>query len=133
MKIKIIDLLNIVSNGEKIPKKIKYRDKIWEYTSTVFGKCYQYYSACLNSWKRLEDVILLEECLNDEVEIIGDEVVKKKIEHCTTYAEFFATDDECNYSEYLSIKINELIDEVNKLNEKMLMAYDSEEVVESNE
>lgn len=30
--IKIIDLLNKIANGEEVPEKIKWRDKIWIYT-----------------------------------------------------------------------------------------------------
>lgn len=30
MKIKIIELLNKIANGEEIPKKIKYSNKIWK-------------------------------------------------------------------------------------------------------
>ena len=29
--IKVIDLLNKIANGEDVPKKIKWRDKIWDY------------------------------------------------------------------------------------------------------
>lgn len=124
MKIKIIDLLNYVARGENIPKKIKYRDEIWEYTSTVFGKCYQYYSDYLREWKRLEDVIVLEECLNDEVEIIKE---KKKIEEILISMDDnsmpFVGDKQYKHLSYAEVdlmfanKINELIDEVNKLKE----------------
>ena len=68
---KLIDLLNKIANGKELPKKIKYRDKIWEYQSTIKGKCYQYYNSFWKDWIRLADEILLEECLNEEVEIIG--------------------------------------------------------------
>ena len=67
MKIKIIDLLIKIANGEEIPKKIKYRDNIWEYISTIMGTGYQYYSTFLETWQTLESQVYLEECLNDEV------------------------------------------------------------------
>lgn len=75
---KIIDLFNKIANGEDAPKKIKYRDKIWEYQSTIKGKCYQYYDSFWEDWIRLADEILLEECLNDEVEIIEAKEEAKK-------------------------------------------------------
>ena len=74
---KIIDLLNKIANSEEVPNKIKYRNKIWEYTSTVKGKGYQYYSILYSEWRTLQNLVYLEECLNDEVEIFGE---PKKIE-----------------------------------------------------
>ena len=78
---KIIELLNRIANGEDIPKKIKYRNEIWEYQSTIMGKCYQYYNSFWEDWIRLADEILLEECLNDEIEIVGvKEETRKRLE-----------------------------------------------------
>lgn len=116
---KIIDLLNKRANDEDIPKKIKYRDKIWEYQSTIMGKCYQYYNSFWEDWRRLEDEILLEECLNDEVEIIEKNEIEKIIINNNTLkfpnggGQWTAR----NMDKAFAIKINELIDEVNKLKE----------------
>lgn len=109
---KIIDLLNKIANGEEIPKKIKYRDKIWEYTSTVKGRGYQYYSIPYEEWKTLQNQVYLEECLNDEAEIIEE---PKKIERCKGYEDFDCMDE---LIEHLREKIDTLIDEVNKMKEK---------------
>ena len=54
-KIKVIDLLNKIANGEEIPEKIKYELKINTYLHCHY----------------------VPECLNDEVEIIEED---KKIE-----------------------------------------------------
>lgn len=78
---KIIELLNRIANEEDIPKKIKYRDKIWEYQSTIRGKCYQYYNSFWKDWIRLADGILLEECLNEEVEIIEEKKGNRENNH----------------------------------------------------
>lgn len=112
MKIKVIDLLNKMANKKEVPKKIKYRDKIWEYTSTIKGTGYQYYSNIYKEWKTLQNQVYLEECLNDEVEIVEE---NKKIEHCIGFQHFANYDD---YIEHLRIKTDELIDEINKLKEK---------------
>ena len=118
MKIKIIDLLNRIANGEEIPKKVIYRDKIWEYTSTVLGKGYQYYSAFYEEWKTLQSQVYLEECLNDEVKIIEEQ---KKIEKLNDKLGVFGDNNmqkiinELNYTRTI---INELIDEINNLKEK---------------
>lgn len=81
MKITMYELLGLVKNG-KAPKKIKYRDKIWEYTSTINGKGYQYYSKGYEEWKTLQNQVYLEECLNDEIEIIEEPkpITKESIE-----------------------------------------------------
>ena len=38
MKIKVIDLLVKIANGEKVPKKIKFTNSIWEYCKMVARK-----------------------------------------------------------------------------------------------
>lgn len=125
MKIKMIDLFVKMANGEEIPKKIKYSNKIWEYTTTVKGKGYQYYSILHGDWKTLQNQVYLEECLNDEVEIIEED---KKIEYPILHktAPNIITGDEMpnwrylidkNF-EYLNKTINELIDEISNLKEK---------------
>lgn len=125
---KIIDLLVKINNEEEVPKKIKYRNKIWEYTSTILGKGYQYYSEFYKEWKTLREQVCLVECLNDEVEIIDE---PKKIKKLKTYKEeegedYFANIlklspySECEIDEALSTtidKLNELIDAVNELKE----------------
>lgn len=128
MKIKTIDLLFKIANNEDVPKKIKFEDKIWKYNSSV-----QDYMNEDNNEYLFANIFGMETeiVLNREVEIIEEE---KKIEHCISFDEFISDNSYSGaYEEYLTVKIDKLIDEVNKLNEKMLMAYDSEEVVESKE
>ena len=121
MKIKIIDLLVKIANGEQVPEKIKYNNKIWEY--------YVY----ANDYKG-EDIWLFEELfeykrtiefINDEVEIIKEPKKIEKIEiyedsdghyfydkHCK---KIYITCDEINF---MFEQFNELIDEINNLKEK---------------
>lgn len=113
---KIIDLLNKIANGEETPKKIKYRNKIWERTLTINGRGYQYYSELHQEWRTLQNQVYLEECLNDEVEIIE---APKKIEKLEL--ESGKIDDKEFLAKYIThnrYKINELIDEINNLKEK---------------
>ena len=118
MKITMYELLGLIKDG-KAPKTIIYRDKIWEYTTTVKGKGYQYYSPVYQEWKTLQSQVYLEECLNEEVEIIEEPKKIEKIARCdsikmTHYGELYKpTENE----EILRIKINELIDEINNLKE----------------
>lgn len=128
MKIKTIDLLFKIANNEDVPKKIKFEDKIWKYNSSV-----QDYMNEDNNEYLFANIFGMETeiALNREVEIIEEE---KKIEHCISFVEFISDNSYSDaYEEYLTVKIDKLIDEVNKLNEKMLMAYDSKKVVESKE
>lgn len=65
---KVIDLLNKIANGEEVPEKIKWRDKIWIYTKSQqdylnHGVCF-FESFCQ---------IRTKEFLTDTVEIIEEE------------------------------------------------------------
>ena len=117
MKIDIYTLLGLVKDG-KAPKKIIYRDKIWEYTTTVKGKGYQYYSPVYQEWKTLQSQVYLEECLNEEVEIIEE---PKKIEKITVREKTLGFPSgewtARNMDKAFAIKINELIDEIKNLKE----------------
>ena len=64
-KIKIIDLLNKIANGEEIPKKIKYCNLIWEEHNKRYFR---------EGTDMIEDYLAnaIIESLNDEVEILED-------------------------------------------------------------
>ena len=72
--IKVIELLQIISRNEKIPKKIKYKDTIYEYDEYLKehghgdGK-FKYY---------LSDDFNIGLILNEEVEIIKNNVTLEK-------------------------------------------------------
>lgn len=106
MKIKIIDLLVKIANGEQVPEKIKYNNKIWEY------------DAYSNDYKG-EDIWLFEELfeyrrtiefINDEVEIIEE---PKKIEKI----DFRTLNTQKEKNRAMKDTINKLIDEINNLKE----------------
>lgn len=75
-KIKIIDLLNMISKGEEVPKKIKYDCVIYEFNNS----CRQYYEEGIGTYfdnkltynKSIEQKFY-GDFLNDEVEIIEEE------------------------------------------------------------
>ena len=106
---KIIDLLVKISQGERMPKKIKYEGYVWEYDKLTKD----YYRNDINE----EYIYLFEDLfkqetgffINDEVEIIEE---PKKIEHCFKSDRFLCDEDEI---EHLRTKIDELIDEINNL------------------
>jgi hypothetical protein len=106
---KIIDLLVKISQGEKMPKKIKYEGYVWEYDKDV--KDYHRNDIDEGYIYLFQD--LFEKAtgffINNEVEIIEE---PKKIEHCLKSDRFLCDKAEI---EHLRTKIDELIDEVNKL------------------
>ena len=118
MRIKIIDLLNKIANGEEVPKKIKYKGIIREYEDK--DKDYI-------SWETNADLYLFfdlfksnsgnqfETTLNDEVEILDEEDEFEDIEEmnldidCTT---------EYNFGEVYDT-INQLINNQKKIIERL--------------
>ena len=115
MKIKIIDLLNKISNGEEVPEKIKINNVIYEYRG------YMYCTENAN-YQDIEDYLFGKwnfNILNDEVEIIEE---PKKIEKITVREKTLGFPSgewtARNMDKAFAIKINELIDEINNLKEK---------------
>lgn len=106
MKIKIIDLLNKIANGEEVPKKIKYEYSIYELTP----ERNDYY--CKNEMRWFTNEINCLGVLNDYVEIIEEpKKIEKLPKNITDNAG--ATRDQ----RIIANKINELIDEINNLKE----------------
>ena len=109
MKIKIIDLFNKIANNEKVPKKIKYFGQVFEYSEEMKF----YYQ---NGFSMYRDFFSEGNCLNDEIEIIEEEKEMEKLgknftfEDCTN--ELTKSDWQVSV---ISQKINELVDEINKL------------------
>ena len=117
MKIKIIDLLVKIANGEEVPKKIKYEKDTYIHIDN-----YCYY--CEDTNLILSDRIFAEYSkLNDEVEIIEEtnKIEKIKSNGDEFYSDYIGTWISKNktdaYCEFLMNKINELIDEINNLKE----------------
>ncbi len=112
MKIKVIDLLVKIANGEKVPKKIKFMNSIWEYCKNGSAQDYiNDYDKCL-----MEFIPINKAGLNDEVEIIEE---PKKIEKIPlpSFDEFKRMSAEERY--VITAKeydlLDELIDEINNL------------------
>ncbi len=116
MKIKVIDLLVKIANNEKVPKKIKFDNKIWEkcinsdkylgilntYYTNEYNNLFIYiFSGDFNFW------------LNQNVEIIEEdkEIEKLDYKYVNTYGN---VSQHRKSEEPLIDKINELIDEINK-------------------
>ena len=73
-KIKIIELLNMISRGEEVPKKIKYKDIIFDYKKEK-GDYESEYGQFFLDWVELNEY-----GLHDEVEIIEEDKKDEEIE-----------------------------------------------------
>ena len=112
MKIKIIDLLVKIANGEEVPKTIRWYDEFYNDYDEISNdyKVFVYEKLKNNVWD-----------LNDEVEIIEDpkkiekwgEGSLEEMEKCTDYT----LEDLQKYIRILAETQNELIDEINNLKE----------------
>lgn len=110
---KIIDLLVKISQGEKMPKKIKYEGYVWEYDKVA--KDYyrndideEYIYLFQNLFKKETGLFI-----NNEVEIIEEDkkIIRLEFEEGNIEDKLFLA----RYITHNRAKINELIDEVNKL------------------
>lgn len=109
MKITIYELLGLIKDG-KAPKKIKYEYLIYELTPERNN----YY--CKNEMRWFTNEINSLGVLNNEIEIIEE---PKKIEKLEL--ESGKIDDKEFLAKYITHnrhKINEIIDEINKIKEK---------------
>lgn len=110
---KIIDLLVKISQGERMPKKIKYEGYVWEYDKVA--KDYyrndideEYIYLFQNLFKKETGFFI-----NNEVEIIEEDkkIIRLEFEEGNIEDKLFLA----RYITHNRAKINELIDEVNKL------------------
>ena len=109
MKIKIIDLFNKIANNEKVPKKIRYFGEIYEYSEEMKF----YYQ---NGFSMYRDFFTEGNCLNDEVEIIEEE---KEIEKIGKIYDGFTDSYYDTCLETTIKKVDELVDEINKLKKEI--------------
>lgn len=112
---KIIDLLNKIAEGKELPKKFMCKGHLY-YRQKTKGVCYR----CDELNEIFEECFILED-LNDTVEIIEEPKKIKKIEMvgCNVRVSFLNNElvgtDTPLALETTIVKVNELIDEVNKL------------------
>ena len=132
MKIKIIDLLNKIANGEEVPKKIKWGDFELEWEEL----CYHDYKF-LDTGNHLLFQGFATSVLNNEVEIIEEPKKIEKLDvallgQCDNWLRCptnkvtkqdvelnpYIIDNIRENTLYFQRKINELIDGINNLKEK---------------
>lgn len=117
---KIIDLLVKIAKGEEVPKKIKYRNTIYEYCS---GYSTYYVENGINNLFSVYNYKIL----NDEIEIIEEIEKPKKIELLEIEYAWSTNNKEETDKAFRNLsrivfeskdKINELIETVNYLSKK---------------
>ena len=122
-KIKIIEILNAISNGEKVPLEIKFRNIIY-----IFNKeCNQYYEkgkgSYFNNKLKFDKTIewnFYGDFLNEEVEILEDNT-----EEIEEIKQNWVSMDELTAREFTSVenilkdKINELVRRINYIERKI--------------
>ena len=110
MKIKVIDMLVKMGKDKNYKPTFKYKDTIYQYDFKT-----KYYTP---SFMGLYKIYMI---LNDEVEIIEELKKIKKIKQLNNVAnckELIELEDKQQLNNHiLKNKINELIDEINKLKE----------------
>ena len=116
MKIKIIDLFNKIANNEKVPKHIILNNIVFHYDDDVqdYENDFEYlFRDSFSNFGRSEDFLNIEV---EEVEIIEEE---KEIEKLGKNFTFEDSTNELTKGDWqvsvISQKVNELVDEVNKL------------------
>lgn len=105
---KVIELLTKIANGEEVPEKIEFYGHIWyfnEYNQQYDKEGYGFKN--LNIWDGYNFNIL-----NEEVEIIED----KKIEKIDV--NYLQQIKKWKRAKVLGNKINEIIDKINKMEDK---------------
>ena len=109
---KVIDLLNIwVEDRNKLPKKIKVEEKIFEYHEAG-----NLYITPNDNYFLISSYLDCAERLNREVEVIEE---NKEIEEIDTTKIFeFTMDSVFEWNNEMEDKINELVRAVNKINKE---------------
>ena len=123
MKIKIIDLLNKIANGEEVPGKIKYGNMEYHinYDYGDYESDIEEYRTCdVKEHYYLFDEIDMLKSLNDEIEIIEEDKKIEKLDlqqvdlqQSGTTSKFISLKD---YK--IQEKINEIIDKLNEMGDK---------------
>jgi len=116
--IRVIDLLNKIANGEEVPKKIKYKDFIYEYFEQETVIDYRCYDEKTELYGYLSSCVDYEafNILDNEVEILEEE--KKIPEKLDIYDELQSLLKDNNIDEHnlhkmlkkIELKQNEIID-----------------------
>ncbi len=105
-KIRVIDLLNKIANGEEVPKMFYYGAKTYHYNN--YNHSYIHYNI-MDKEEYLTTNYRIEQILNDEIEIIEEDKQIEKLDGSIGYLNWNSE------AVVITNKINEIIDKLNKL------------------
>ena len=118
-EITIYELLGLIKD-EKVPKKIKYNNRTYEFKEIEEGTGYVYESGIVKNWLSNEIEFDISRCLNEKVEILEEDkpiIEKIKMNGESFYSEYINSwikkENSDAYCEYLSNKLNEVIEFLN--------------------
>ena len=118
-KIKVIDLLNKIANGEEVPKSIKYVDNILKYDESI----QEYIGIPITGAEEFFSYLFVNKptlsFINEEVEIIEEDKLIEPIV-MSVILDDYSNNNETKLAKKVhncESKINELIDAVNKMKE----------------
>ena len=124
--IKIIDLLNKIANDEEVPKKIKFRGNVYvwfERHKSIFNYKQEYCGRLIDNYFCDDWFIDCKDILDDEAEIIEGNEKIKKIDSLLIPEQDLDLPDviawQKSNNEILKNKLNKIIDEINKIEEKI--------------
>jgi hypothetical protein len=106
---KLIDIFNKIANDEPVPKKVKFNDEIYTYKPEWkdYADEDEHYGLFVDT---ISNTYQITKMLNEEIEIIEEDKKIEKLD-CVNKKDGYSTID----FDMVQDKINELIDEVNKL------------------
>ena len=117
-EITIYELLGLIKD-EKVPKKIKYNNRTYEFKEIEEGTGYVYESGIVKNWLSNEIEFDISRCLNEKVEILEEDkpiIEKVKINkyhfHNNNHSKLLKN------QEILENKINEVIDYITRKEDK---------------
>lgn len=122
--IKVIDLLNMIANGEELPRRIEYANIVWQRTENAWKYSYFNEEDCIT--ENIMDYISISN-LNYEVEILEDteeiDIQKINEEDLIIISEIKQRENCLTTNSIINKKImntiNNLIDEVKQLDNKL--------------
>lgn len=123
--IKVIDLFNKIANGEEVPKKIRWRDKIWDYwdrDQDYKSKQGRWFTSNLNDIRTREFVTDIVEIIEkqEEIDIQSIEELDENFTYIENHISGLGIEKVLNKAEIeLVNKINKLVQAVKQLDKKI--------------
>ena len=123
--ISVYELLGLIKDG-KVPKKIKYNNRTYEFKEIEEGTGYVYESGIVKIWLSNQIEFDISRCLNDKVEILEEDkliIEKIKIEEDIVCNKFIRNEygSSCyikTHDRIIIEKLNEVIDYINRKEDK---------------